>query len=287
MGGVFILFSIFISIFLYCNLSNLDIWYVIGVLVGYGLIGFLDDYKKIRYNHPKGLKILWKFFLLSIIAVIIIYAIHLNLSNTTNIELVIPFYTKVVFKINYLYMFLCYFVIVGTSNAVNLTDGLDGLAIMPIILLSLGLGLLSFCSSNVIFSKYMNIPYLSKSNELSILCMTIIGSGLGFLWFNSYPAKIFMGDVGSLSLGGALGTISILLHQEFLLLILGGVFVFETISVILQIIYFKFRKKRIFKMAPIHHHYEIQGLSESVIVVRFWIISMLLLFIGILSLKVN
>ncbi|AYN24829.1 phospho-N-acetylmuramoyl-pentapeptide-transferase [Buchnera aphidicola] len=287
MGGLFILISILISIFLYCNLFNEYIWYVIGILIGYGLIGFLDDYKKIKYQSPKGLKISLKFFWLSIIAVIIIYSIHLNLNNSISIELAIPFYKKVFLKVNYLYMFLCYFVIVGTSNAVNLTDGLDGLAIMPIILLSFGLGIISFCSSNVFISNYMNIPYLEKANELSVLCTAIIGSGLGFLWFNTYPAKIFMGDIGSLSLGGSLGTIAILLHQEFLLLILGGIFVFETISVILQIIYFKIRKKRMFKMAPIHHHYEIKGLSESLIVVRFWIISLLFLFIGILSLKVN
>lgn len=287
MGGLFVLISILISIFLYCNLFNLYIWYVISILVGYGFIGFLDDYKKIKYNNSKGLKIFLKFFWLSIIAIVIIYLIHFNSSDTLSVELVVPFYTKVLFKVNYLYMFLCYFVIVGTSNAVNLTDGLDGLAIMPVILLSFGLGLVSFCSSNVFISNYMNIPYLAKANELSILCTAIIGSGLGFLWFNTYPAKIFMGDVGSLSLGGSLGMISILLHQEFLLLILGGVFVFETISVILQIIYFKIRKKRIFKMAPIHHHYEITGLSESLIVVRFWIISLLLLFVGMLSLKVN
>jgi len=184
-------------------------------------------------------------------------------------------------------MFLCYFVIVGTSNAVNLTDGLDGLAIMPIIFLSCGLGLIAFCSSNIFLANYMNIPFLEKTNELTILCAAIIGSGLGFLWFNAYPAKIFMGDVGSLSLGGTLGIISVLLHQELLLLILGGIFVLETISVILQVIHFKIRKKRIFKMAPIHHHYEIIGLSESLIVTRFWIVSLLLLLIGILSLKVN
>lgn len=287
MGGLIVLISILIVIFLYCNLCNFYIWCVIGILIGYGLIGFLDDYKKIKFKNTKGLKILSKFFWLSIIAIIMINVMYFNLNNSIKIELVIPFYTKIFFKINYLYIFLCYFVIVGTSNAVNLTDGLDGLAIMPIIFLSVGLGILSLCSSNIFFANYMNIPYLKKASELSILCAAITGSGLGFLWFNSYPAKIFMGDVGSLSLGGSLGMISILLHQEFLLLILGGIFVIEAISVILQVIYFKIRKKRIFKMAPIHHHYEIKGISESRIIVRFWIVSFICLLIGIASLKVN
>ncbi|CAL4321438.1 phospho-N-acetylmuramoyl-pentapeptide-transferase [Buchnera aphidicola] len=287
MGGLIILISILIGVFLYCDLCNFYIWCVIGVLIGCGIIGFLDDYKKINFKNTQGLKILSKFFWLSIVAIIMISMIYVNSNNSINIELVIPFYTKIFFKINYLYMFLCYFVIVGTSNAVNLTDGLDGLAIMPIIFLSVGLGIISLCSSNVFFAHYMNIPYLKKANELSILCAAITGSGLGFLWFNAYPAKIFMGDVGSLSLGGALGMISILLHQELLLLILGGIFVLEAISVILQVIYFKIRKKRIFKMAPIHHHYEIKGISESLIIVRFWILSFICLLIGIASLKVN
>lgn len=286
MGGLLVIISILLSVFFCCNLCNMYIWYVISILIGYGLIGFLDDYKKIKYKNSKGLKILWKFFWLSIIAMIVCL-IYFNFINKINIDIFIPFYTKVLFKVNYLYFFLCYFVIVGTSNAVNLTDGLDGLAIMPIVLLSLGLGIISFFSSNIFFSNYMSIPYLSQANELSILCTAIIGSSLGFLWFNTYPAKIFMGDIGSLSLGGSLGMVSVLLHQEFLLLILGGIFVFETISVILQIINFKIRKKRIFRMAPIHHHYEIKGLSEHLIVVRFWIFSLLLLLIGILSLKVN
>lgn len=287
MGGIFIIISICLCTLLYCDLNNIYIWYVIAVILGYGLIGLLDDYKKIKFNNSTGLKILYKFFGLSIIAVFIIYIIYCKNENNISTEIIIPFYTLISLKINYFYLFLSYFVIVGTSNAVNLTDGLDGLAIMPVIFLSFGLGLIAFFSSDINLCNYINTSYSEKSIELTVLCASIIGSGLGFLWFNTYPAKIFMGDVGSLSLGGALGIISILLHQELLLLIMGGVFVFETISVILQIIYFKMRKKRIFKMAPIHHHYEIKGLSEPLITIRFWIISFILLLIGIISLRIH
>ncbi|QFQ32061.1 phospho-N-acetylmuramoyl-pentapeptide-transferase [Buchnera aphidicola] len=287
MGGILIIISICLSVFLYCDLCNIYIWYVMSIILGYGLIGFLDDYKKIKFNNSSGLKILYKFFWLSIIAILIIYIMYINRENKINIELIIPFYRKAIVKINYFYIFLSYFVMVGTSNSVNLTDGLDGLAIMPVILISFGLGLISFLSSEIYLSNYINVFYSKQANELSVLCASIVGSGLGFLWFNTYPAKIFMGDVGSLSLGGALGIISILLHQELLLIIMGGIFVMETISVILQIFYFKFKKKRIFKMAPIHHHYEIKGLSETLITIRFWIISFILLLIGIISLRMH
>nr|ABZ89694.1 phospho-N-acetylmuramoyl-pentapeptide- transferase [Buchnera aphidicola] len=287
MGGVFIVISICLSIFLYCDLYNIFIWYVLAIILGYSLIGLLDDCKKIKSNNSIGLKISWKFFGLSVIAILMIYIMNSNEENSVSIKLIIPFYTSIPLKVNFFYIFLSYFVIVGTSNGVNLTDGLDGLAIMPVVFLSFGFGLIAFFSSDINLCNYVNVSYSEKSNELSVLCAAIVGSGLGFLWFNTYPAKIFMGDVGSLSLGGALGIISILLHQELLLLIMGGVFVLETISVILQIIYFKIRKKRIFKMAPIHHHYEIKGLSEPLITIRFWITSLILLLIGIISLRIH
>ncbi|ALD15179.1 phospho-N-acetylmuramoyl-pentapeptide-transferase [Buchnera aphidicola (Aphis glycines)] len=287
MGGILIIISICLSVLLYCDLYNVYIWYVIFIILGYGVIGFLDDYKKIKFNNSHGLKVLYKFFGLSIIAIFIIYIMHLNQANKIDLELIIPFYKKIIVKINYFYIFLSYFVIVGTSNSVNLTDGLDGLAIMPVIFISSGLGLIAFLSSENCLRNDINIFHLKQANELSVLCASIVGSGLGFLWFNAYPAKIFMGDVGSLSLGGALGIISILLHQELLLLIMGGIFVVETISVILQIAYFKFKKKRMFKMAPLHHHYEIKGLSENLITIRFWIVSFILLLIGIISLRIH
>ncbi|QCI18206.1 phospho-N-acetylmuramoyl-pentapeptide-transferase [Buchnera aphidicola (Aphis nasturtii)] len=287
MGGILIIISICLSIFFYCDLYNKYIWYVLTIILGYGLIGFLDDYQKIKFKNSNGLKISYKFFCLSIIAILIIFIMQFNKESNIYIELIIPFYSQILIKMNYFYIFLSYLVIVGTSNSVNLTDGLDGLAIMPVIFISFGLGLIAFCSSEIHLCNYINIFYSKQANELSVLCASIIGSGLGFLWFNTYPAQIFMGDVGSLSLGGALGMISILLHQELLLMIMGGVFVFETMSVILQIIYFKIRKKRIFKMAPIHHHYEVKGLSETLITIRFWIISFILLLIGIISLRVH
>lgn len=285
MGGLFIIISIVFSTFLYCDLSNKYIFYVISILLGYGLIGFLDDLKKIKNKNSQGLTLIYKYFLLSIFALGLIYIIYNDSEKIISTQLIIPFY-KNHFEINYLYIFLSYFVIVGTSNAVNLTDGLDGLAIMPIIFLACGFALICFLSSNVQNSSYLNISYVKNSGELVVLCTAIIGSGLGFLWFNSYPSKIFMGDVGSLSLGGSLGVIAILLHQELLLIIMGGIFVLETISVILQIISFKIRRKRIFKMAPIHHHYEIKGVLEPVIIVRFWIVSLILLLISLISLKV-
>ncbi|WP_343154445.1 phospho-N-acetylmuramoyl-pentapeptide-transferase [Buchnera aphidicola] len=287
MGGVFIVISIFFSTFFYCDLNNTYIWYVLFILIGYGVIGLLDDYKKIKFQNSVGLKILYKFLGLSIIAILLLYIMYAHQENSIAIEIIIPFYKAISFKINYLYIFLSYLVIVGSSNGVNLTDGLDGLAIMPVIFLSFGFGLIAFFSSDINICNNINISYSEKSNELSVLCASIVGSGLGFLWFNTYPAKIFMGDVGSLSLGGALGIISILLHQELLLLLMGGIFVIETMSVILQVIYFKMRKKRIFKMAPIHHHYEIKGLSEPLITIRFWIISFILLLIGVISLRIH
>ncbi|QCI25436.1 phospho-N-acetylmuramoyl-pentapeptide-transferase [Buchnera aphidicola (Sitobion avenae)] len=286
MGGIFIIFSILFSIILYCNLSCIYIWYVISILIGYGIIGLIDDYKKIKYQNTQGLKLIWKYFWLSVIALVFIYIINTSNKEIISTKLIIPFYVKNSFEIHYLYIFLSYFVIVGTSNSVNLTDGLDGLAIMPVIFLTCGFTLISLFSENINSATHLHVHYIKNSEELSVLCMAIIGSGLGFLWFNSYPAKVFMGDVGSLSLGGALGTIAILLHQELLLTVMGGIFVFETISVILQIISFKIRKKRIFKMAPIHHHYEIKGISEPLIVVRFWIVSLILLLISLISLKV-
>lgn len=287
MGGLLIIISIISSTILYCNLSDIYVWYVISILIGYGLIGFIDDYKKIRYKNIQGLKVVWKYFWLSVVALGLIYIIYINNKNSFTTQLSIPFFTKISFKINYLYILLSYFVIVGTSNAVNLTDGLDGLAIMPIVFLTCAFALISFFSLNSNGYNNLNVTYLKNSCELTVLCTAIIGSGLGFLWFNTYPAKIFMGDVGSLSLGGALGTIAILLHQELLLMIMGGIFVIETVSVILQIISFKIRKKRVFQMAPLHHHYEIKGLLEPVIIIRFWIISLLLVLIGLISLKVH
>lgn len=286
MGGIFIIFSICFSTIIYCDVSNINIWFVISILIGYGIIGLIDDRKKIKHQNSQGLKLRWKYFWMSIYAIFLIYIIKNNTQNIFSTELIIPFYADNTFEIYYLYFFLSYFVIVGTSNAVNLTDGLDGLAIMPVIFTTSGFALISLFSNDIHNTYHLHIAYVKNASELAILCFAIIGSGLGFLWFNSYPAKIFMGDVGSLSLGGTLGTIAILLHQELLLIIMGGIFVCETVSVILQILSFKIRKKRIFKMAPIHHHYEEQGILEPLIIIRFWIVSLIFVLIGLISLKV-
>ncbi|QNS01932.1 MAG: phospho-N-acetylmuramoyl-pentapeptide-transferase [Buchnera aphidicola (Pentalonia nigronervosa)] len=286
MGGLLIIFSIIFSTILYCDLRNTNIWYVINVLIAYGSIGFIDDYLKIRYNNSQGLKILHKYIYLSIIALGTVYVIYVNNPNFFTSTFIIPFFHPITLKTPYLYILLSYFVIIGTSNAVNLTDGLDGLAIMPIIFLTSSFALISILSSNISNLHYLNIIYLQNAAELTVLCSAMIGSGFGFLWFNAYPAKIFMGDVGSLSLGGALGTITILLHQELLLIIMGGIFVIEALSVILQIISFQLLKKKIFKMAPIHHHYEIKGMLEPTIIIRFWIVSLMLVLIGLISIRI-
>ncbi|UAJ66184.1 phospho-N-acetylmuramoyl-pentapeptide-transferase [Candidatus Schneideria nysicola] len=280
LGGLIIILSIIISTIIWAKLSNPYIWYVLFILITYGMIGFIDDYRKIVSN-GNGLTAKWKYFFQSIIALIISIILFMTDTITSEAYLNIPFFKNVIIILGIWYIPLAYFVIVATSNAVNLTDGLDGLAIMPIVFVSGGLAIIAWTTGNSYFANYINIPYISLSEELVIVCTAIIGSGLGFLWFNAYPAKIFMGDMGSLALGGALGTIAVLLRQEILLIIMGGVFVIETLSVILQILSFKLLGIRIVKMAPIHHHYELIGCPESRVIVRFWIVSLLLVFLGL------
>ncbi|AMA65099.1 Phospho-N-acetylmuramoyl-pentapeptide- transferase [Candidatus Arsenophonus lipoptenae] len=287
MGGVLILFSIVISIILWARLNNPYVWGVLVILLGYGIIGFIDDYRKIINRNSRGLVAHWKYFWQSILALGISYILYSTGKCTVVTQLVLPFFKDVIPQLGIIYIFLAYFVIVGTSNAVNLTDGLDGLAIMPTIFIAAGFALVAWITSNVNFANYLKIPYINYAGELVIVCTAIVGAGLGFLWFNTYPAQVFMGDVGSLSLGGALGIISVLLRQEFLLLIMGGVFVVEALSVILQISLFKLRGQRIFRMAPIHHHYELKGCPEPRVIVRFWIISLMLVLIGLITLKVR
>ncbi|UDG79318.1 Phospho-N-acetylmuramoyl-pentapeptide-transferase [Candidatus Ecksteinia adelgidicola] len=285
MGGIIILTSIIVSVILWSCLTNLYIWYPLFILISYGIIGFIDDYNKILKKNTKGLRPYLKYFWQSVAAFIISFSIFFIEKDTVATELVVPFFKYVIFKIELFYVIFFYFVIIGTSNAVNLTDGLDGLAIMPIVFVSISLALVSAASSNVDIAHYLHIPYLYNASELTIICSSIIGASLGFLWFNTYPAQIFMGDVGSLALGGILGVISILLCQEFLLFIIGGIFVIETLSVILQVGFFKILGQRIFRMAPIHHHYELKGWPESRVIVRTWIISIMLFFIGLATLK--
>ncbi|MGL4855880.1 MAG: phospho-N-acetylmuramoyl-pentapeptide-transferase [Plesiomonas sp.] len=287
MGGIMILTAISVSVLLWANLSNLYVWCVLFVLLGYGVVGFVDDYRKVVRKNSKGLIARWKYFWQSVIALLVAFTLFAIGKDTPATQLVVPFFKDIMPQLGVLYILLAYFVIVGTSNAVNLTDGLDGLAIMPTVFVAAGLGLVAWATGNVNFAEYLHIPYIRHSGELVVVCTAIVGAGLGFLWFNTYPAQVFMGDVGSLALGGALGTIAVLLRQEFLLFIMGGVFVMETLSVILQVGSFKLRGQRIFRMAPIHHHYELKGWPEPRVIVRFWIISLMLVLIGLATLKIR
>ncbi|MGL4859937.1 MAG: phospho-N-acetylmuramoyl-pentapeptide-transferase [Enterobacteriaceae bacterium] len=287
MGGVMILVSIVISILLWAQLSNAYVWYVLLILLGFGAIGFVDDYRKVVRKDTAGLIARWKYFWQSVIALVAAFGLYAMGKDTAATQLVVPFFKDIMPQLGLFYILLTYFVIVGTGNAVNLTDGLDGLAIMPTVLVAAGMALVAWATGNVKFAAYLHIPYIRHAGELVIVCTAIVGAGLGFLWFNTYPAQVFMGDVGSLALGGALGIIAVLLRQELLLLIMGGVFVMETLSVILQVGSFKLRGQRIFRMAPIHHHYELKGWPEPRVIVRFWIISLMLVLIGLATLKVR
>nr|WP_246223057.1 phospho-N-acetylmuramoyl-pentapeptide-transferase [Enterobacteriaceae endosymbiont of Donacia dentata] len=284
MGGIILLLSIFLSVIFWSNLSNKYIFYIIISTMFYSFIGFIDDYYKIIFNNTKGLTPYKKIFFQSIITIIIIFIYYNNSEKLYFKQLTIPFFNKIIkFHLNkIIYFIIIYLIIIGISNSVNLTDGLDGLVIMPIIFISLGLAILSYFTGDIYYSKYFNILYIKNTKELIIICFSIIGSGLGFLWFNTYPAKIFMGDVGSLSLGFIISIISIIIKQEFLFLIMCGIFILESVSVIIQVIKFKYNKKRFFLMAPLHHHYELKGLKEPCIIVRFWIISLILVLFSLI-----
>lgn len=287
MGGILIVSSIMISVLLWAELSNPYVWVTLFVLGGFALVGFADDYLKVVRKNPRGLIARWKYFWQSVIALIVAFGLYIYGKDTPVTALVVPFFKDVMPQLGLFYIIFTYFVIVGSGNAVNLTDGLDGLAIMPTVFVAGGFAIVSWTTGNVNFAEYLNIPYIRYSGELMIVCMAIVGAGLGFLWFNTYPAMVFMGDVGSLALGGVLGIIAVLLRQEFLLVIMGGIFVIETLSVILQVGSFKLRGKRIFRMAPIHHHYELKGWPEPRVIVRFWIISLMLVLIGLVTLKLR
>ncbi|MCR3754720.1 MAG: phospho-N-acetylmuramoyl-pentapeptide- transferase [Candidatus Westeberhardia cardiocondylae] len=287
MGGIIILLSIIISILIWTNPSNTHVLCILLTLSGYAIIGFIDDYKKIKHKNTHGLSGIRKYLLQSIITCAIIYNILYISKNSEKIMLLPIIQKSIVIPQNniWLYIIMMYIIIVGASNAVNLTDGLDGLTTMPAILVACGLSIVAWISSHKnieLFNAY--IPYLVHANNIMVICTAIIGAGLGFLWFNIYPAKIFMGDVGSLPIGATLGTISILLHQEIFFIIISGIFIIETISIILQIGYFKCTNKKIFLMSPIHHHYELKGSPETHIVIRFWIISFIFILIGLISL---
>lgn len=287
MGGLLILAAIVSSVLLWSDLTNRYVWVTLFVLVSYGVIGFVDDYRKVIRKDAKGLIARWKYFWQSVIAIVVAFYLYSSQQNPAETALLVPFFKDVMPQMGMLFLVVTYFVIVGTSNAVNLTDGLDGLAIVPVVLVAGAFAIFAYVTGNINFSAYLNIPYLPLTSELVIVCTAMVGAGLGFLWFNTYPAQVFMGDVGSLALGGTLGILAVLVRQEIVLFIMGGIFVAETLSVILQVGSFKMRGKRIFRMAPIHHHYELKGWPEPRVIVRFWIISLMLVLVGLATLKLR
>jgi len=287
MGGALILVSIILSTLLWSDLSNRYIWIVLFVTFGFGLIGWVDDYKKLVLKNSKGLPARWKYLWQSLLGFGAALFLYYTAVSPAETQFIVPLFKNININLGFIYIFLVYFVIVGTSNAVNLTDGLDGLAILPTVLVGGALGIFAYLTGHHEFAEYLSIPYISNAAELVIFCGAIVGAGLGFLWFNTYPAQIFMGDVGALGLGAALGTLAVLVRQEIVLMVMGGVFVMETVSVILQVGSYKLTGKRIFKMAPIHHHFELKGWPEPRVIVRFWIITVVLVLVGLSTLKLR
>ncbi len=287
MGGVLILAAIITSCLLWADLTNKYVLVTLFVVASFGILGFVDDYRKVVRKDPKGLIARWKYFWQSVIAIGVAFFLYSTTTLAAETTLLVPFFKDVLPQLGIMYLVLTYFVIVGTSNAVNLTDGLDGLAIVPVILVAGAFAIFAYATGNINFSTYLNIPFIPLTSELVIVCTAIVGAGLGFLWFNTYPAQVFMGDVGSLALGATLGVLAVLVRQEIVLFIMGGIFVAETLSVILQVWSFKTRGKRIFRMAPIHHHYELKGWPEPRVIVRFWIISLILVLVGLATLKLR
>ena len=287
MGGALILVAIAISTLLWSDLSNRYMWVVLAVTFVFGIIGWVDDYKKLVKQDPKGLIARYKYFWQSACALVV--AVYLYKTATpVETQLIVPFFKNVAIPLGMVsFVLLTYFVIVGSSNAVNLTDGLDGLAILPTVMVGGALGFFAYLSGHSGFSEYLGIPYVAGVGELVIFCGALVGAGLGFLWFNTYPAQVFMGDVGALALGAALGIVAVLVRQELVLFIMGGVFVMETVSVILQVASFKLTGKRIFRMAPLHHHFELKGWPEPRVIVRFWIVTVILVLVGLATLKLR
>jgi phospho-N-acetylmuramoyl-pentapeptide-transferase len=287
MGGVMILLSVAISTVLWADLHNRYVWLVLAVTLGFGAIGFYDDYRKIVLRDSRGLASRWKYFWQSVFGLIAAWFLFHTAQLPAETALYVPLFKQVAIPLGALFVVLAYFMIVGFSNAVNLTDGLDGLAIMPTVLVSGALGVFAYLAGNKVFSEYLGIPSIPGAGELAIYCGALAGAGLGFLWFNTYPAQVFMGDVGALAIGAALAAIAVIVRQEIVLLVMGGVFVMETASVMMQVASFKLTGKRIFRMAPIHHHFELKGWPEPRVIVRFWIISVVLVLIGLATLKVR
>jgi phospho-N-acetylmuramoyl-pentapeptide-transferase len=287
MGGVLILLSILLTTMLWADLHNRFVWVVLLVTLGFGIVGGVDDYLKLRDGNSKGLSAATKLLgqsVCALAAALMLYTLAATPAETT---LIVPVFKQVAWAMGALFVPWVFFVVVGFSNAVNLTDGLDGLAILPTVMVGGALGLMAYFTGHIRFAEYLSIPYIRGVEEVAIYCAALMGAGLGFLWFNTYPAQVFMGDVGALALGAALGVIAVIVRQELVLVIMGGVFVMETMSVILQVASFKLTGKRIFRMAPLHHHYELKGWPEPRVIVRFWIITVILVLVGLATLKVR
>src|SRR6056300_933837 len=287
MGGTLILAAISISTVLWADLENVYVWIVLFVTLSFGVIGYVDDYKKLILQDPAGISAKQKLFWQSAAALIAAVALYVTATDDVQTSLLIPYFKDLAIPLGMFQVVVTYFFIVGFSNAVNLTDGLDGLAIMPTVLVGGALGIFAYLTGNFNFSSYLGIPYVPGVGEMVVFCGALVGAGLGFLWFNTYPAQVFMGDVGALALGAALGIVAVLVRQELVLFIMGGIFVLETVSVMLQVGSFRLTGKRLFRMAPIHHHFELKGWPEPRVIVRFWIISVMLVLVGLATLKLR
>lgn len=287
MGGALILLSVTLGTLLWSDLGNRYVWVVLLVTLAYGVVGGIDDYQKLRYGNSKGISAKAKFLSQTVVALVAGWYLYTYAQSPAETDFIVPVFKDVVLHLGWWFIPLTFLVVVGSSNAVNLTDGLDGLAILPTVLVGGALGAIAYFTGHVKFAEYLNIPYIPGVGELAIFCGTMVGAGLGFLWFNTYPAQVFMGDVGALAMGAALGIVAVVTRQELVLMIMGGVFVMETLSVILQVASFKMTGKRIFRMAPLHHHFELKGWPEPRVIVRFWIITLVLVLIGLATLKVR
>ena len=287
MGGAMIIVAVALSTLMWSDLSVRQVWLVLFVSIGFGLIGWVDDYRKVVLSNSVGLtarkKLIWQ----TLVAGIAVVVMYLLVQDPAEVELIVPFFKDFVIYLGWAIIPFAFLVIVGSSNAVNLTDGLDGLAILPSVMVAAGLGLIAYLAGHAIFAGYLGIPNIKGAGELTVFCSALVGAGLGFLWFNTYPAQVFMGDVGALSIGASLGMVAILVRQELVLFIMGGIFVLEAVSVIMQVASFRLTGRRIFRMAPIHHHFELKGWPEPRIIVRFWIITVILVLVGLSTLKIR
>lgn len=287
MGGILVLGAVVITTLLWANLDNRFVWILIFITISFGIIGWIDDYSKLTQKNSRGLSVRNKLLLQSVAGLSAAVFLYWSATTPAETELLLPFFKNVALPLGWGYLILAYLVIVGSSNAVNLTDGLDGLAIMPVVMVSGALAIFAYATGHFNFSAYLGIPYIPGAGEVAIFCAALVGAGLGFLWFNAYPAQVFLGDVGALSMGAAIGLIAVIVRQEIVLLIMGGVFVIETVSVMIQVVSYKITGRRVFKMAPLHHHFELKGWPEPRVIVRFWIISLILMLIGLATLKIR